>query len=107
MQVCNTLLDSGYIIEKKDNELQTARTEVREYPYLWNATYYINVRVKDSVAYISSYFWGPDGFSQSSYLTNKAGKPQVKHLYVIPFLLIKRIAESFNKELDYLNSETK
>ena len=30
-QVCNALLDSGYTIDKKDNDLQTVKTELKSY----------------------------------------------------------------------------
>ncbi len=56
MEVCTNLLDKGYSIDKKDTELQTVKTEETQYPKFWNAKYRINVRVKDSVAYISGTF---------------------------------------------------
>ena len=61
LEVCNALLDSGYTISKKDNDLQTVSTEVKQFPRLWNATYVVNIRVKDSVAYISGTVTAPPG----------------------------------------------
>lgn len=58
-QVCQQLVDMGYSIEKKDNELQTVRTEYKEYSKSWNAAYRLNVRVKDSIAYINGHYSAP------------------------------------------------
>ena len=57
--VCNRLLDSGYSIQTKDNDLERVRTEPEQYPKYWNAIYVVNVRVKDSVAYISGTLTAP------------------------------------------------
>ena len=57
--VCNRLLDSGYSMQTKDNYLQTVRTEPKQYPKYWNAIYVVNVRVKDSVAFISGTITAP------------------------------------------------
>ena len=50
-EIANSLLDSGYTVEKKDNDLQTITTDPR--PYKNYLHYYVYVRVKDSVAYIN------------------------------------------------------
>lgn len=115
-QVCNALLDSGYVIDKKDNDLQTVRTESKEYPKMYNAAYKISVRVKDSVAYITGTFIAPyDQFLTPAagksdplfnndpvyYHCNKKGKPYPKSLAGYPFLLINNWAKCFGKELEY------
>lgn len=101
MEVCNLLLDKGYTIDKKDNDLQTVKTEETQYPKLWNAKYRINVRVKDTVAYISGTFTGAGGeiFKDDpvEYITNRKGEPFSKHIATYPFLLIKEFAETLNK----------
>lgn len=101
LQVCNALLDSGYTIDKKDNELQTVTTEARDYPKLWNAKYTINIRVKDSTAYITGKSINPVMPDDLEYLTNKKGQPFSKSLYTYPFLLINDFAKAFNKEIQY------
>jgi hypothetical protein len=53
MESCNALLDKGYFIEKKVNDLQIATTEYKEYAKHWNAEFKINIRVKDSALYIT------------------------------------------------------
>lgn len=58
-EICTALLDSGYAIEKRDNELQTIRTEDKVYKRYFNAAYKINVRIKDSIAYFSATFTCP------------------------------------------------
>lgn len=101
MEVCTNLLDKGYSIDKKDTELQTVKTEEKQYPKFWNAKYRINVRVKDSVAYISGTFTVADGqlFKDDpiEFTTNKKGEPYSKHIATYPFLLIKEFAETLNK----------
>lgn len=107
LEVCNTLLDSGYTIRKKDNELQTASTEDKEYPKLWNATYVINIRVKDSVLYISGTITAPPGgglFKNEpiSNQTNKKGITQQKSLFGYAFLVLNNFALGFKKDVSYL-----
>jgi hypothetical protein len=104
-QVCNALLDSGWAIEKKDNELQTVKTEFKPYPRLWNGVFCITVRVKDSIAYIGGLFTIAGGqlfknekaFNQ----TNRKGETHKKSASAYPFLLINQWARVFNKELTY------
>lgn len=82
LDVCNSLLDNGYLIEKKDNDLQTVRTEAKQYPKYWNAAYVINVRVKDSVVFFSGTFSATTLFKNEAieYTTNKKGEPHTKAL---------------------------
>lgn len=107
LQVCNALLDSGYVLDRKDNELQTAKTEYKMYERGWNAAYSISVRVKDSVAYISGTFNAPGmtgGLFKDDPVTaqiNKKGELIWKSLGGYPFLRLKQFAESFNKDLRY------
>lgn len=58
-QVCQQLVDLGYNIEKKDNDLHTVRTEYKEYTKSFNAAYRLNIRVKDSTAYIAGQYCAP------------------------------------------------
>ena len=86
LEVCNALLDSGYLISKKDNDLQTASTESKQFPRYWNATYIVKVRVKDSVAYISAAITAPPGgglyFNEpASYDCKLKRKPFPKSLF--------------------------
>jgi hypothetical protein len=105
MQVCNALLDSGYVIDKKDNDLLTVSTMQKAYPKLWNAKYAISIRVKDSAAFITGTFTGANGelFKDDpvEYLENKKGKPYDKGLLTYPFLLINNFALGFGKEIEY------
>lgn len=106
LEVCNMLLDSGNVIENKDNELQTAITAPRQYPKYWNATYKIHIRVKDSIAYIgSTYTAPPEGGlfrnEPTEYLVNKKGKPANKSLSGYAFVIIDWFAAGFNIEVQY------
>ena len=105
-QVCNALLDSGYSIAIKDNDLQTVRTEPRDYPKLWSAKYVLNVRVKDTVAYFSGTFtaaggeiWKDDPIYNH---TNKKGTPYPKSLIGYPFIIMNMFALAFNQPVEYL-----
>ncbi len=106
-EICNALLDSGYSIEKKDVELQTVRTETRQYPKLWNATYKVNIRVKDSVAYISATFTSPpEGglFKDEPVInhTNNKGVTFKKSIDGYIFLLLNDFALAFKRETSYI-----
>jgi len=106
-EICNALLDSGYTIERKDSELQTARTEARQYPKYWNATYKVNVRVKDSAAYISATFTAPPegGLFKDEIVTNQTTKKGVtfkKGMWGYIFLLLNDFALGFKKEVSYI-----
>ncbi len=107
IDVCNALLDSGYTIEKKDNDLQTVETALRPYPKYWNATYIIHVRVKDSTTYFSVTYTAPPGgglFKNETAinLTNKKGVTLKKSMDGFIFLLLNDFALSFKNGTSYL-----
>lgn len=106
IDICRAFLDSGYTIEKKDNDLQTVETAIKQYPKYWNATYVIHVRVKDSIAYFSvTYTAPPDGGlfknETAANLTNKKGVTLKKSMDGYIFLLLNEFALSFKKETSY------
>lgn len=106
LSVCNALLDSGYVIAQKDNDLMTARTEDRKYPRGWNAVYHIEIRIKDSVAYVSGKFTAPPGgglFKDEpiSNVTNKRGEPKRNSLAGIPFELMNTFAQGLGRSISY------
>lgn len=107
IDVCNKLLDDGYSIDKKDNDLKTVKTEKKEYPKYWNATYIVNIRVKDSSAYISGTYTAPPngGLFKDEPVTNlcnKRGETYQKSMEGYIFLLLNEFALSFKKEVSYL-----
>lgn len=58
MQVCNALMDAGFTIEKKDNELQTAKTEFKDGTGKAKlCKLRLLVRVKDSTAIITGHYY--------------------------------------------------
>lgn len=100
-KVCTALLDSGYIIDKKDNDLQTASTQPRSYPKRFSATYVINVRMKDSAAYFTTTFTAPKDGSivknePSTYKCKKNGKP-IDNIFTYPFMLVNSFARGLGK----------
>jgi hypothetical protein len=99
--VCMVLLDSGYSIDKKDADLQTVSTQPRRYPKRFKATYVVNVRVKDSVAYFTTTFSAPaDGSilrnEPSIYECKKNGKP-IDNIFTYPFRLLDSFLRAFGK----------
>lgn len=102
MQVCNRLLDSGYEIKNKDNDLQTVETEYRDYPKYWNAKYQIQVRIKDSNAYVSATCISPLGEMSASNWVDKKGFTHPKGNVSYIFLLLVSWANSFNSKIEYL-----
>jgi hypothetical protein len=103
LEVCNALLDHGYTIATKDNDLQTAKTEEREYPDYWTAKYVVHLRVKDSTAYLSGTFTAAGLFKNEPVycVTDKKGEPKIKNLMTYPFLLINDVALSLKKPVEY------
>lgn len=104
-QVCVTLLDSGYVIDKKDSELQTVTTQPRRYPKRFNASYIISCRVKDSSAYFTVTFNAPpDGGivrnEPSTYQCKKSGRP-IDNIFTYPFMLLNSFVKGFGKEIIY------
>ncbi|MBS1668371.1 MAG: hypothetical protein JST58_13425 [Bacteroidetes bacterium] len=107
IEICNALLDAKYSIAQKDNDLQTLKTELREYPTLWNATYILNIRVKDSVAYITGTVTAPPngGLFRNEpiyYHTNKKGVPHPKSLFTVGFNIMRDFAKTLNKDTEYI-----
>ena len=100
-QVCNALLDSGYKIEKKDADLQTVRTEAKQYPKYWNATYTVDIRVKDSTAFITAKSHSTFGEMEISNNCNKKGESRPKSMITYPFLLLSSFATCFKQEVTY------
>lgn len=106
LQACNALLDSGYIIHFKDNELMTAETDQRQYPKYWNATYRIKIRIKDSCAYITGDFTAPPGgglFYNERVInrTDKTGKTKPKSVDGSIFILLDAFAHSLSSDITY------
>jgi len=107
LEVCNMLLDKNYKIEKKDNELQTVETTQTEYIKSFNATFIIEVRVKDSTAYITGNFTAPPGgglaYKEPIYnVVDKNGVTKVKTLSGYPFSKLVEFAKAFNKEVEFI-----
>lgn len=98
LQVCNSLLDSGYAIKAKDNDLQTVSTEMKQYPKHWNASYSISVRVKDSVAYFTVFFSSNSSTifrnTPAEFVVNKKGVVE-KSIYTYPMRLVDQFAKQF------------
>jgi hypothetical protein len=103
LEACNGLLDNGYMIDRKDNDLMTVTTKPVAFPKYWNANYTINVRVKDSLAI----FTGNGSatplipYFNMRNRTNSKGQSQHKYLETYPFLIMDKVARSFGREVEY------
>lgn len=99
---CNMLLDKGYLIERKDNELQTATTTARPYPSGWNAEYIVSIRIKDSALYITGNFTSPAGTSDALFKNEPLYyRKAKKSLTGYGFNLLNEFALSFKKDVEY------
>lgn len=99
---CTMLLDKGYLIERRDNELQTATTTERPYPSGWNAEYIVSIRIKDSALYITGTFTSPAAvreplFKNEPLYYRKAKNSLIGH----GFNLLNEFALAFNNDVEY------
>lgn len=106
-QLCNTLLDSGYAIASKQNDIQQVTTEMRQYQKA-NAAYKIVARVKDSVVYMRAYFTAPYSFSDAPLwkdqravaVVSGKGKMKTETFSGYPFYRMLNIARSLSPTLE-------
>lgn len=101
-QACNALLDKGYLIDKKDNDLQTAKTEAKNYQKIWRVAYVINLRAKDSVIYISGTLTSPPetgAMYKDDVITYYKNK---KNVMGYGFSILQDFALSFGKPVEYI-----
>jgi hypothetical protein len=104
-QVCVSLLESGYIIDKKDNDLETVSTQSRHYPKRYSATYIIHARIKDSTAYFTVTFTAPTDGSivknePSIFKYTKKGKP-IDNIFTYPFAIVGYFVKGFRRPVEY------
>lgn len=94
MQVCNSLLDAGYVIDKKDNDLQTAETKFKDGTGKAKlCKIRLQVRVKDSTAIITGHYYNVL-FNNLEYIVyNKESGPCFEEM--------NQFALSFGKPLIY------
>lgn len=106
LRVCGALLDSGYTIDTKDNDLMTATTASRQYPKFWNASYKVHIRIKDSTVLISGVFTSPPGgglFMNEPVRnrTNSKGETKAKSIDGCIFLLLDSFARGLSSDVTY------
>lgn len=99
---CIMLLDKGYLIERKHNDLQTATTATRPYPSTWNAEYIVSIRIKDSSLYITGNFTSPAGASDALFKNDPLYYLKAKKSLIgYGFNLLNEFALAFNKPVEY------
>lgn len=99
--ICSSLLDSGYLLDGKDADMQTVSTQPRAYPKRFSATFVINVRVKDSAAHFTTTFTAPKDGSivrnePSTFKCKKNGKP-IDNIFTYPFILLDSFVRGLGK----------
>lgn len=104
------LLDAGYFIDKRDSTLKTVTTLPKRFFEKPSSNMYLQIRVRDSVAYITGMFnmdvvmnnvLGLDlTFDYRSFdpIENKGMKGSVMK---ISFIKMDEFAKSFNKPVEY------
>lgn len=109
LQVCNALLDAGYMIERKDNDLQTAKTEFKEGVGKNNhMKLSLLIHVRDSIVTITglwynSLFIGSKLFGQEQTIENSTSRIEnTSGNNKNCFKEMNRFALSLNKPIEYL-----
>lgn len=101
-EVCSALVEQGYQLEAKDSALQTVRTVPRNYQKKYQSTYVINIRLKDSIAFITGTFAGMESSAIPIYNDTGAGGKTRPNLPGYGFTLMNQFALSFGKPVQYL-----
>ncbi len=97
-KVCTSLLDAGFIIDKKDNELETVQT-MEPKNDCWVPV--LSVRIKDGITsirpkiFLSTIDTGMDG----AYYENGSGKPR-SNAIVHAFLQAYKVAKLIGGEIE-------
>lgn len=103
LTVANALLDKGFKIDKKDNELGTLKTEERGYENnIWYLV--IDVRVKDSIAHITGQvkvMVSPVGNTRRVY-EPVIYKGMKKAPYKLAFAEMEEVARSLKGEISFI-----
>lgn len=108
IQVCNALMDAGYVIEKKDNDLQTVKTEFKEGSgkNKWMKLL-LTIRMKDSAAIITGQWYntmfpGNKVIGKEFNIENSTEK--IEYTFGNPkncFKEVNQFALSFGKDVSY------
>lgn len=109
MQVCTALLDAGYVIDKKDNDLYTVKTEFKQGTgkNKWMKLL-IKARVKDSVATLTGDWYNTMALGQKLFgneQTIESLTMKTEYTYGNPkncFKEMQKFALSFSKPVEYL-----
>jgi len=98
LKACNALIDAGFTIDKKDNELKIVQTKEPDrdvwYPFL-------TVRVKNGITIIKAktYYKPWDMWTDCKYFQNKKGKPS-QNANVHAFLQGYKVATLIGGEIE-------
>ena len=97
-KVCNAVLDAGFTIDKKDNELQTIETKEPK-DNVWIPILFI--RIKDSITIIKPKYYTHIGnmWGDGTYKQNKKGKPR-QNAIVHAFLQAYKVARLIGGQIE-------
>ena len=94
INICNALLDAGYRISTKDNELQTVTTHKGTIGEI------LDIRVKDSIATIKPFATTSNFTLEAYYDVNKKGKTKY-NAYTYAFLKAVEVARRSRGQITY------
>lgn len=99
---CQALLNAGFVIDKKDNDLEfveTAHPAINESSTAWKPI--ITLRIKDSVTIIKTkFFLSTIKDYMDGVYNGKKGKPQ-KNAIVYAFMMAYKVAKEIGGEISY------
>lgn len=102
LQACTKLLDMGYLIDKKDNDLMTAQTTYKQYINSYNAEHKIFIRVVDSVLTVTGLCRAPSGNGGLLNDERLWWAKAKKSLASVGFSYLDQYALSFGRPVEYV-----
>jgi hypothetical protein len=101
---CKTLLNEGFIIDKRDAELQTVKTEPKSTKGFWLFVIVVNIRIVDSSARITTTFTMGDFLINEplGYPATKGGKYQGKSASAQGWEVVDGLARKMGSEIEYI-----
>ena len=102
---CKTLLSEGFVIDKRDAELQTVKTEPKMTKGNWLTTIIVYVRVVDSTVRINTTFTLEGTIlkdEELGYPANKKGKFYPSSATGQAWVAVEALARKMGSEIEYL-----
>lgn len=101
-EFCLALLDSNYSFENRDSELETFKTNLRDYKKDWNCSYSIEGRFRDSIGILKFRLKdNPIFFKYAQWQRNKK-KYHERHLYNYPFIEVLSLCRRMTDKFEFI-----